>query len=1342
MFLDPWRQWRRRQARRRDRARLQIEILEDRYLPSSGPHLPAAAVLGCPGLPEARHAPAPSGPQAAEVTGFYRAYLHQKPTPGQLKQGVALVAAGAVEQLQAQILGSAAYFKKRARRKNDRFLAAAAQDVLGHPLDAARLQQLTALLASGTSRTAVAALIVGLTHGTPPQPQPQPQPPAVTILGPAAGLLTNHNVVVTGQVTGAASLQAEADGGPFFAVPFDAAGNFQLTTALPLDGSADGSHTVGVRATDAAGNLSALSTTGFTLDTRPPTIAVQDSVPGLTTSTNVTVTGRATDNVSGVASLQAAVDAGAFAPVAFDAAGNFQLTTALPLDGSADGGHTVRLEAADRAGNASAPVDVTFTLNTQSPGATTATTLADSTQFLYTGSNPVQPGVAPGTIDPVRAAVLRGRVQTRDGSPLAGVTLTVLNHPEFGHTLSRADGMFDLAVNGGARLTVTYTKDGLLTAQRQAQAPWQDYAVLPDVVLIPQDTQVSVIDLSAATPVQVARGSPMTDADGTRQATLLFPQGVQAAMQFADGSTRPLTVLHVRATEFTVGATGPEAMPADLPPSSGYTYAVEFHADEATAAGAKNVLFSQPLPYYVEDFLNFPVGMDVPLGSYNRDRGQWLASTDGRVVQVLGSTGSLADLDVDGSGRPASAAALAALGITDAERQTLATLYPPGRTLWRVPIAHFDAPWDANWPFHAPSDARFPGQAVASSSKPAMCPSTALGPVIDVQDQTLGETLPVTGTPFSLNYGSDRVPGRTTGRDLVIPLSDPMVPGSLKRIELEVDVAGRQFTQTFPGAPGQSTVFHWDGLDAYGRVVRGTEPVTLRIGYVFDGAYGTPAGFGNYGGPPASGTITANRTRQEITLWEVEDTALSAWDGRGPGLGGWTLDVQQAYDPVGKVLYLGDGTQRRADALGPVIHTVAGNGTAGFGGDGGPATQAALQTPRGLAVGPDGSLYIADAFNFRVRRVAPDGVITTVAGNGTAGFGGDGGPATQAELNNAFGGLAVGPDGSLYIADRDNGRVRRVGPDGIITTVAGGGTNSSALGDGGPATQAFLSGPDSVAVGPDGSLYVRERSGFRVRRVGPDGIIRTIAGGGTSFADGIPASQSQLGSSSGIAVGTDGSLYFGDGTGPSGQGERVRRVGTDGIITIVAGGGTAVPGDGGRATDALLNDVSGLAVGADGSVYVVDAAHQRVRRVDAQGVITTVAGNGTAGFGGDGGPADQAEITNPGEGSVAVAPDGSLYVADSDNSRVRRVAAFLPGLAAGGYVVARADASEVYTFDAAGRHLQTVDALTGAVVYQFGYTAFGRLSTITDRDGNVTAVERDARATPPPWWRRAASAPS
>lgn len=300
----------------------------------------------------------------------------------------------------------------------------------------------------------------------------------------------------------------------------------------------------------------------------------------------------------------------------------------------------------------------------------------------YEGSDPIQRDVAPGTIDPSRVAVLRGRVHDRGGAPLPGVRVAVHEHPELGWTLSRADGAYDLAVNGGGQVILELRQDGRLPAHRRVETPWRDWANVDDVVLVKLDPNATVVATGSAS-LQVARGGRESDADGERQATVLFPAGFTAAMALPDGTSTPLSSLTVRATEYTVGSAGPRAMPAELPATSGYTYAVELSADEAIAAGATSVVFDRPALLYVENFLGFPVGGLVPIGYYDRRMAVWVPAPNGRVVEVLAVAGGVAELDVDGSGTAATPEALAELGIDGAELGRLAELYPPGTSLRR-----------------------------------------------------------------------------------------------------------------------------------------------------------------------------------------------------------------------------------------------------------------------------------------------------------------------------------------------------------------------------------------------------------------------------------------------------------------------------------------------------------------------------------------------------------------------------------------------------------------------------------------------------------------------------------
>jgi YD repeat-containing protein len=414
-------------------------------------------------------------------------------------------------------------------------------------------------------------------------------------------------------------------------------------------------------------------------------------------------------------------------------------------------------------------------------------------------------------------------------------------------------------------------------------------------------------------------------------------------------------------------------------------------------------------------------------------------------------------------------------------------------------------------------------------------PTCEVGSILECQNQTLGEAVPVTGTPFQLHYQSDRVAGRKTGNTLRIPVAGATIPASLQRIELEILVAGQRHGATLPAQPNQTYPFAWDGADAYGRSLSGPHPARIRIGYVYTGSYQQPAQLVRAFGYNGNGAIAGARTRQEVTLWQEQAGTVSApGDAWSQGLGGWTPDTHHAYDPAGQALALGSGGRRGAADVGSVIRSVT--------------------TGAGWAVTVDGQGNPFFSSGHQIKKRAPDGTLTVVAGTGVQGFSGDGAAALLAQLSSPRA-LALDAQGNIFFADSGNHRIRRVAPDGIITTIAG---------------------------------------------------------------------------------------------------------------------------------------------------------------------------TGTAGFGGDGGPPMRAQLNGP--WAVAVDPQGDLFLAD--NGRIRKVAPTLPGFSSQDLAIPSADGRELYAFTAAGRHLRTLQALTGAVQYKFGYDGEDRLTTITDGDNNVTRIERDGSGAP------------
>ena len=443
---------------------------------------------------------------------------------------------------------------------------------------------------------------------------------------------------------------------------------------------------------------------------------------------------------------------------------------------------------------------------------------------------------------------------------------------------------------------------------------------------------------------------------------------------------------------------------------------------------------------------------------------------------------------------------------------------------------------------------------------------------------------------------------------------------------------------------------------------------------------------------------------QMVSLFAGNGTAGFSGDNGAAVKAQFAGPPSVAVDSAGTVYIADSANNRIRKVANGVISTVVGTGAAGFAGDGGPAAGAILNHPTGISLDAAGNLYFADSGNFRIRKVS-GGVITTVAGSGTQGYDGEGGPATAAQLN-APSATAVDSAGNLYFVDSKNvinvgtfSRILRVangvmtsvltGPFGALTTFALAGNASGDLyiadsafhgvlklttsgliigfagngtsgfsGDGGLPTNAQLSQASGIAVDAAGALYIADRDNYRIRKVSGD-VIMTVAGNGTvSFAgDGGPAVSAQLNVPAGVAVDAAGNMYFADN-----HNYRVRKI-AQAVITTVAGNGTfGSSGDNGPAMNAQLVP-DAVAVDSTGNLFIADSLHHRVREV-SNGVITTVAGNGTGGFSGDGGPAAAAQLNTP--SGVAVDSAGNLYIADTLNYRIRKVSNGIITTIAGG----------------------------------------------------------------------------
>ena len=942
-------------------------------------------------------------------------------------------------------------------------------------------------------------------------------------------------------------------------------------------------------------------------------------------------------------------------------------------------------------------------------------TVAQSFEFLYKGENAIQVGVAENKISQVRAAVIRGRVLDESGSPIAGAEVSIPSDLAYGKTHSRLDGYFDLVINGGGVITLEIKRNGYFSIQRQTLASFAEFDSVGDVILVKPDEKVTKI-IQGAAEVQTVTASTVTDSDGARTAQVLIPSSTTATIVMPDGSTRSLPELNLRITEYTVGEDGPKRMPAALPKTSGYTYAAELSSDEAIALGAKHVEFSQPVAYYVDNFLNMPVGGVVPVGVYDEAKSQWIPQRNGRVIKILSESAGKAVLDLKGQNSPAAVSELSDLGVTDEELTKIASLYDPGKSLWRFQTKRFSVV-DGNWATrNAATFPSAPAPAPAGGVAPVCGPQQLPGSIVEVETQNLGEIIPINNTPFSLRYSAERMPGRLAENSLVIPVTPSSVSAEITGVELEIVVAGEVEKKSFGPEPGQTYKYHWNGKDVFGREVVGRQKAIVKVAYLSTATYATQpdfykAAFAQFG---VDLIDTGVESREPMRLERTFEVYLGS---RNPSvaqsIGGWTLTNHHYYDPVEKVLHMGDG--RTIDAKlnnGATISTAAGTGLSGFSGDGGPALLAQLSSVLGVTELSDGSILISDGP--RLRKISRDGVITTIAGGGSRDD--EGAPALEARLSSPYQ-TAEGPDGTIYFGDQ--AKIKKLTKDNRIYTVAGTGI-SGYSGDGGLAVNSQINFARGVVVTPDGAVYFADHNNSAIRRVGTDGIIQTVVGGRRGFSpDGTEAGDIALELPGLIGIDSSGSIIFADLSS-----RLVRKVTSSGVLITLAGipGVFGYSGEGKVATESALNIPFCAAVGRDDTVYICDSVH-RVRKITSEGYLVTIAGTGIRGSSPDGVLATQALINAP--SNLSISRDGSIYMGEAIETRkVRRIDSPMTS------TMISPDGEEVFYFSEKGLHLKTRNLKTGALTWLFEYDQSSRLTKVTDNFNNVTEIARNSDGSP------------
>jgi RHS repeat-associated protein len=1027
-----------------------------------------------------------------------------------------------------------------------------------------------------------------------------------------------------------------------------------------------------------------------------------------------------------------------------DASGNI-LLAAAPAAGS----YALTVTVSDGTDSSQATVTINVTAGSTTPvvprpkdvapaiDTTVIESFSTGISFLYDGADPVQFGADAAAIDPQRVIVIRGEVldgATSPASAMQNVRVEVKDHPESGYTLTRDDGRFDIAVNGGGDLVLQFSADGYLKAQRKLVAtPWNDFVQAPDLVLVPLDSMVTNVSFGASTTdYQVARGSTTSDNNPERTPTLLIPPGTVATMVLPGGDEAQ-SQLDLRMTEYTVGDEGPQRMVGDLPPTSGYTYAVEISADQALAQGADTVNFNQPVYYYLDNYRGFPVGGIVPNGYYDFDCACWVPSENGLVIKIVSITGGLVDVDIDGD--DSADVDLTSIGMSDAERTQLAALYAAGTELFRVPLSHLTA-YDHNWPFDLPWGAEGPDTDPDGDDGD---PCSAFGSIVNCTAQTLGERIELPGTGLALHYNSEYVRGFAATRSISLPIAGPTPPLTAPdSVRIWMEVAGRQVADgwQFSYDPTETIRLTWDGLDAYDRPVQGMRYASMDYAYVYPTAYAYPAssGLAVFAQTGTTPMTVAGPDAELFKSWIIPLDNFQAKEA-AIGLGGWTLDIHHSYDAANNTVYRGDGGKQKVRH--PLIDSLE------------IASPAYLVNLESVVSAPDGSLF----FNYDtgVFKRNPDGSFEQIAGVGSQETSGNGGPALEAGMKP--GRLFYAQDGSIYFVDYNryswyDTTLRRLYlQDGeyYVEHVATQSASYTSSGDGGQVAAAEFRDFSDFVVGPDNALYIADYD--HVRRVAPDGIVTTFAGGGsTAPDDGVLATDASFIQVFSIDFDTQGNLYLLL-EGASGTSSLLYKVLADGSLAHVAGSESAIGTlvdqvlDGLVAADVSLPGMDDVKLAPDGSIYLSGSGAfisdgsdsflmDVVRHITPDGYISTYAGNYSTGASnqGDGEAANVADLYSPGK--VALVTDGRVVIPSTTAIRVVEAAGAVVLEGEEHYHVASNTTPEVFVFDPVGRHLLTRHALTGAELYRFEYdSGSGLLSRIVLGTGESIELQRDSNTS-------------
>ena len=909
-------------------------------------------------------------------------------------------------------------------------------------------------------------------------------------------------------------------------------------------------------------------------------------------------------------------------------------------------------------------------------------------------------------------AMVTGKILAEDGSPLSGVKVTIHNHPEYGSQITNVKGEYYFATEGGIHLIMRYTKEGYTTIDRELYVQSQDWNNADDATMLQVDSKVTTIDLNS-TQAQLHISTPVIDDRGQRSTTLVFDGVSKATVSSKDGTTRELTSINVRATEFKT----PESMPADLPIESAYTYCTDIKVDGVS--DDENVSFDAPVVMYVENFLGFNVGEIVPVGYYDRNKGEWVCSDNGIVIQLLDTDGDgvIDALDSDGDGEPND---LDSDGVfSDEVKGIIDNIeYKAGQTYWRAEITHF-TPWDHNWPYGPPDDAEEPKDPDIDDNNPDDPCSTSVNSYIKPKTRVFHEDISIAGTDIKLHYSSKRSSGYKYNIKVFVNTIE--APASAISATAVLKIAGRTFSQAVSIGSEEEIEFLWDGNDILGEKVVGKQLAKVSVIYEYPSIYYSANSDFERSWARVGSSTTNIRGRSTIDI--AKNKLISLYIVGESNFNtlakGWSLsNYMEVYN---NIIVDGNANINTKYSFDGSVSIFAGNGNFGYSGDGNLATSTSIDRyTEGIVSDKHGNIFIAN--NSRVLKVDEAGVMTTIVGNGECGDSGDGGLAINAQVC-YLEDIAIDSKGNLYITDAASNKIRKIDTSGVITTIAGNGS-SDFSGDGGFAIEASLGYPTELAIDKEDNIYVIDYGNNRIRKIDSCGLISTVVGnGGYGISDdGTIATDALLGNPDSIAVDINNNLFISNI-------DFIQKVDNFGKISTIAGNGEGNLGIIGESPlGTSISHPTSLDIDSKGNLYISDFWSNQIYMIDNTGSMFHIAGTGENSVEENRVAIDSA-IKKPHD--IHIDSKGSMYISlflepiifkykmskqfsshHEDNIEYKNIN------------------NTKNIFDRSGKYLAKKDMSNDKDINTFTYNFENQLISSSDSFGNTIVIERDSEGNP------------